>query len=177
MKKRLEEGTVSEILNKVYVKKGDILVVPAGVIHAIGAGILICEIQDSSEAVYRLYDYNRKDSNGRKRKLDIDQGLKVMTYSKYTITQLRQEYNGDYFGMEYLIKEISVRKYKCISNNQRTFFVVIILEGKGKIVVGEDYSKKNCEKLCTAGETFFIPALNGIISLYGDIKLLLVGIL
>ena len=58
---------VEEMLNYVNVKKGDVFFIPSGLIHAIGAGILLAEIQQNSNITYRVYDYNRTDKNGKTR--------------------------------------------------------------------------------------------------------------
>ena len=64
VEKRIRDNTVTDILNKVPVSRGDIYFIPSGTVHAIGGGILICEIQQSSACTYRLYDYGRKDRFG-----------------------------------------------------------------------------------------------------------------
>ena len=70
-------GTLETHLNTVPVKAGDVIYNPAGTVHAIGAGLLIFEIQQSSDLTYRLYDFNRKDSKGNLRELHVDKGLTV----------------------------------------------------------------------------------------------------
>lgn len=69
------DGTITDYLNKVPVKTGDTFFIKAGTIHAIGAGITICEIQQTSDTTYRLYDYKRKDANGNERELHIEKGI------------------------------------------------------------------------------------------------------
>ena len=69
----IKDGTVNDMLNWVPVKAGDTLFAPSGVVHAIGAGITLCEIQQNSEVTYRLYDYGRKPE----RELHLEQGLGV----------------------------------------------------------------------------------------------------
>ena len=64
LKKAIETGTLDKHLHKIKVRKGDVFYVPAGTVHGIGAGILIAEIQESSNVTYRVYDYNRVDKNG-----------------------------------------------------------------------------------------------------------------
>ena len=61
IEQRIADNTITEILNKIDVKKGDIVMVKAGTIHAIGAGIIICEIQLNSNNTYRMYDYDIRD--------------------------------------------------------------------------------------------------------------------
>ncbi len=70
----IEDGSITEKLNKVPVKPGDTFFIKAGTIHAIGAGITLCEIQQTSDTTYRLYDYNRTDASGKKRELHIEKG-------------------------------------------------------------------------------------------------------
>ena len=73
----IADGTVEKYLQRVPVRKNDLFFIPPGTIHAIGAGCLIAEIQQSSNLTYRLYDYNRTDRNGNKRTLHIEKGLAV----------------------------------------------------------------------------------------------------
>lgn len=65
-------------LQKVKVHKGDMFYFPAGTVHGIGGGILVAEIQESSNVTYRVYDYNRVDKNGNKRELHFDKAVQVM---------------------------------------------------------------------------------------------------
>ena len=74
-KEAILDGTITEYLNKVPVKPGDTFFISAGTIHAIGAGITICEIQQTSDTTYRLYDYKRKDKDGNERELHIEKGI------------------------------------------------------------------------------------------------------
>lgn len=69
---------VAEVLNFVPVRTGDVLYSPAGVVHAIGKGIVYCEVQQNSDITYRLYDWGRVDSEGKPRPLHIEQGLAVI---------------------------------------------------------------------------------------------------
>ncbi len=73
-RKRAQSGNMKKILRYVPVKKGDVFYIPAGTVHALGKGILAAEIQQNSDLTYRLYDYNRKDENGKKRELHIEDG-------------------------------------------------------------------------------------------------------
>ena len=76
-RQRIEDNTVMEVLNKVEVHPGDVFFIQAGTIHAIGAGILICEIQQNSNCTYRVYDYDRRGADGRPRELHIEKALDV----------------------------------------------------------------------------------------------------
>ncbi len=71
----IQAGTLEDCLQKVPVRRDDLFFIPAGTIHAIGAGVLVAEIQQNSNLTYRLYDYDRRDKNGNKRPLHIDRAL------------------------------------------------------------------------------------------------------
>jgi len=78
----LDNKKLSEILNSEPVKPGDVFFLPAKRVHAIGAGILLTEIQQTSDVTYRIYDWDRVDKDGNSRELHLDHSLKVMDYKK-----------------------------------------------------------------------------------------------
>jgi mannose-6-phosphate isomerase len=77
LRNAIEEGTLERYLNTVPVRAGDVILNPAGTVHAIGAGILLFEIQQSSDLTYRLYDFQRRDASGQLRELHVDKALDV----------------------------------------------------------------------------------------------------
>ena len=81
VRKSIEEGTLMKHLQQVPVQKDDLFFIEAGTVHAIGAGILVAEIQENSNLTYRLYDYDRVDKDGKKRELHVEQALKVANLS------------------------------------------------------------------------------------------------
>lgn len=80
----LTSDRLESVLQRIPVRKDDVFYVQAGTVHAIGAGCLIAEVQESSNLTYRLYDYHRKDPDGRERDLHIDKALDVMQYRAST---------------------------------------------------------------------------------------------
>lgn len=86
----LKENTILSYLQKIPVKKGDVFLIPAGTVHAIGAGIVLAEIQQSSNLTYRLYDYNRTDATGKKRPLHIKKAKAVIQFSANQPPQTKQ---------------------------------------------------------------------------------------
>ncbi len=72
-----EDGTLPALMRRVPVRPGDVVVNPAGTVHAVGAGLLLYEVQQSSDLTYRLFDYGRVDASGRPRELHLDKGLDV----------------------------------------------------------------------------------------------------
>jgi mannose-6-phosphate isomerase len=79
-RKALRSGTAGKYLQKVSVKAGDAINIPSGIIHAIGGGILLAEVQQNSNATYRVYDYDRIGADGKKRQLHIKKALDVIDF-------------------------------------------------------------------------------------------------
>ena len=77
---KLNDGTVTDLLENIPVKKGDAFYIPAGTIHAIGGGVLLAEIQQSSDVTYRVFDFNRVDANGNTRELHTQEALEVLNF-------------------------------------------------------------------------------------------------
>lgn len=154
--KAIENNTVTEILNRVEVKKGDMFFIPSGTVHAIGAGIVICEIQQNSNTTYRVYDYDRRDKNGNARELHIEKAVKVSDLSKMTKTGEKltvEEYSGyrkTYLGgCEYFAAEkYEIEKNAEIEISDKTFHCLTVLEGKCNVLDVE----------AVKGESVFIPA-------------------
>ena len=90
VEKALNEGTITELLNKVFVHPGDFYSIPSGTIHAIGKGVTLYEIQENSDLTFRLYDFDRVDKDGNKRELHIDEALAVLDYSKYDVNTTKK---------------------------------------------------------------------------------------
>ncbi len=80
LRKAIENACVEECLHVLYPQVGDCLLIPSGTVHALGAGLLIAEIQQASNTTFRLYDWNRLDANGQARTLHIDQALEVIDF-------------------------------------------------------------------------------------------------
>lgn len=76
-------GRLNEILNVEQVKEGDVYYLPAGRVHTIGKGLMIAEIQQTSDVTYRIYDFDRLDDKGQKRELHVEQALDAIDYTKY----------------------------------------------------------------------------------------------
>ncbi|MBA5629327.1 type I phosphomannose isomerase catalytic subunit [Moheibacter lacus] len=99
--KHLKSETLEEILGRVSVTKGDAVYIPAGRVHAIGAGIVLAEIQQTSDVTYRIYDYNRIDKDGNKRELHTDLALEAIDFSP--IENVKTKYNSTENQFETLI--------------------------------------------------------------------------
>ncbi|WAC01350.1 mannose-6-phosphate isomerase [Lacinutrix neustonica] len=148
---------VDAIFNREQVKKGDSFFIPAGKIHAIGAGVLAAEIQQTSDITYRVYDWDRKDDSGEKRKLhtkfaekatkQFDSNGKLQyTMQPNTTTNL---VNCEYFTTNIL----NITKYLAIDYSKLDSFVIFIcVEGEVNVSTG------NHTESLKIGETILIPA-------------------
>lgn len=141
LKQRIRENTLLEVLNKVYVKKGDVLFIEAGTIHAIGKGCLIAEIQQNSNLTYRVYDYGRKDKNGKTRDLHIEKALQVT--KRFPILRQRSFEphiaSCEYFTVDKLVLDGKRMQKLCGTVDKSTFVSVLILDGEGRICAGDEY--------------------------------------
>ncbi len=145
----LKKGEPDDMLNYVSVKKGDMFFVPAGMLHAIGKGILIAEIQQNSDTTYRVFDYNRRDKEGNLRPLHIDKALDVIDF-----TASAKAVEGNIVSCPYFHTEkINLSGEKQFSAG---FTILICTQGSGEILY--ENGKTNFK----AGDSFVIPAaLNG----------------
>src|SRR5262249_10596604 len=87
----LETGTAATCLNELQPRPGDLLYLSAGTVHAVGGGVLLAEIQQTSDATFRLFDWNRRDSQGKPRPLHIDKGLAAIHWNQGQINPVHVE--------------------------------------------------------------------------------------
>lgn len=151
---RIKAGTLTEILRKVYVKRGDCIFIPAGTIHSVGAGVLLAEIQQNSNVSYRIFDYGRVDANGKTRQLHIDKAVDVANLSP--IEQDEKKYphlvTCDYFTVDKINLDGKFFSRLEGTVTAESFLSILILDGQGKISVDEE--ELNFQR----GDSFFIPA-------------------
>lgn len=168
---RIKSNTLLEVLNKVPVKKGDVFFIEAGTIHAIGAGIVIAEIQQNSNVTYRVYDYGRVDKDGNQRELHIDQALQVTHRHPVVKKEVEEGYlaTSDYFKVSAhtLTKDNSIYQGEV---SQSSFHHILVVEGSGHIRQGDE------ALTFTKGESFFIEAGSGAYFLEGEGEFILTTI-
>lgn len=184
LQKSLEEGTVEKYLRKIPVRKDDVFYIEAGMVHAIGAGVLVAEIQENSNLTYRLYDYDRVDKNGRQRPLHREKALEVadlkgsasprqpMRVLRYT-RGCASEFlcRCKYFQVERLLLNTEIcRKMAEMQIGSDSFQVLLCTSGCG-VLYGEDQSSINFYK----GDCIFLPADSVPMKLHGRAQLLRVS--
>ncbi|PWM52998.1 MAG: mannose-6-phosphate isomerase [Bacillota bacterium] len=177
IKRRIADNTLEEVLNRVEVKPNEAFYIPAGTVHAIGAGCLICEVQQTSNVTYRIYDYGRTDENGNPRELHVKKALDVLDYRRTEIADLKRR---DTMSMERYIDGMFGRNGKCtllkyeaegdltilLPVSHLTFALVI--DGSGKLYAGDS------EEAFERGDTWMIHGRATRVS--GKCKVLFVAI-
>ena len=177
LKIAIEEGTLSKHLLRVKVQKGDVFHIPAGTVHAIGAGVLLVEIQENSNVTYRLYDYNRTDKNGNKRELHIDKATQIMDMTARKDVRQKPRFIRFYPGASREIlsrcryfdtERIMVSMGFSFSVLETSFQVLLCTEGNGGIIC-DDMDKPLRFK---RGDCIFIPAGAGRCNVLGQAELI-----
>ena len=84
----IQDGRLESLLNRLPVSAGDVVVNPAGMVHAVGAGVMLFEIQQASDLTYRLYDYDRRDAEGKPRELHIEKSLDVAQLARSDVSRM-----------------------------------------------------------------------------------------
>lgn len=174
----VKNGNLEKHLRKLEVHKGDVVFVPAGMIHGIGAGILLAEVEESSNITYRVYDYNRKDKNGKLRELHFDKATDVLNMNialeKKHENRMVKYYPGcsreilcrcKYFETE----KIQVTKGFSFSVLETSFQILTCIDGYGQV---ETMDRKLKPLRFSKGETMFLPAGLGKCLVVGDATIL-----
>lgn len=183
IEKSIEEGTFESYLQRIKVTKDDIFLIKAGTIHAIGAGTLVAEVQQSSDLTYRLYDYKRKDKTGNLRELNISKALnvadlsampapgqpmRVLRYSPGCAIELLER--CQYFQVDrMLINTERIRNLVEYKTDELSFNVLICIGGCGSIMF--ENKMLNIFK----GDCIFVPAYSTKMKIHGRLQLLKVS--
>ncbi|AQT85488.1 mannose-6-phosphate isomerase ManA [Paenibacillus larvae subsp. larvae] len=172
LKKAIEEDRILDSLQEVSVQAGDSFYIPAGTVHALGAGVLVAEIQQNSDTTYRLYDYNRPGLDGKPRELHIEDSLNVAAYEGAGATQMKTDLKQDQEWLTiaespyFLVQKGRVNGKWELSTNAESFVLFVIAEGSGYIswADGSIDAKR--------GDCFLLPATLGKYSLDGHMTVL-----
>lgn len=166
----LKNKTLLSILDAIKVKSGDVFFLETGTVHAIGAGLVVAEIQQTSDITYRLYDYDRTDAHGKTRELHVDLALEAINYNKVdtkkeytkTINESNVVVDCPYFTTNFLPLDGEIS----VSKTGKTFTVYMCVEGSFEIEY--DDSKSHYRK----GDTVLLPAAMNSFSLKGKASIL-----
>lgn len=169
---RIADDTLLEVVQKVPVKKGDVFFIPSGTLHAIGPGILLAEVQQSSNVTYRIYDYGRLDTDGKPRQLHVEKAVdvtKLIPITESSPIPLHLSCPQDellascpYFAV--IRQQItSPRQY---NGDAGSFHALMCVEGQGVLqTVSETLT-------IPSGATVFVPADSSAFIISGNLTLL-----
>ncbi|MDE5761003.1 MAG: class I mannose-6-phosphate isomerase [Bacteroides sp.] len=175
-KERVYNGTFAEVLQTSDVAAGDVFYVPAGRVHGIGAGAFVAEIQQTSDITYRIFDYNRKDKDGKTRELHTSQAIDAINFA-----DVQDDFRTNYERVQNEPVEMVASPYfttsiydmteeiTCDYSELDSFVILICVEGACRITDNE----KN-EITVRAGETILLPATTQEVTIVpdGSVKLL-----
>lgn len=166
-KNAISNGNFDRYINKIEVKKGEVYFVKSGLIHAIGEGVIIAEVQQNSDTTYRVYDYNRG------RELHIEKALDVVNLNikggkSKGITLKNQGYDKTYYCLcDYFSLELyDIRDEASEISDSERFYVFTCVEGNGNIIY------KDGIEVINKGDSVLIPAVLGEYTFQGSMKLL-----
>ncbi len=169
--------TITEALARYDVSEGDVFFIPAGRIHAIGAGCFVAEIQQTSDVTYRIYDYNRRDANGNLRQLHTREAAESIDYTAQDDYRLHYRPTANvpqslircpYFTTSvYDLTEPMLIDYADLDS----FIILIGLKGEALLTV-EDTDAFASQVTLRAGETLLLPATTEFLRIEGQLKML-----
>lgn len=167
---KLESNNIVSLLNEIPVKKGDVFLLETGTIHAIGAGIVIAEIQQTSDITYRIYDWDRVDANGKGRELHTELALDAINYNT---TDAKKEYSAQENKSTSIVdcpyfktNIIPLNGETVIDKNDDSFMVLMCTEGSFELHLNDE------KYLHQTGDTVLIPAVLTSFLLKGKATLL-----
>lgn len=172
-KRAIEDGRVLDCIERVDVKKGDFFFIESGTLHAICKGILLAEVQQSSNTTYRIFDYNRPGKDGKPRELHVSDAVAVTKCEPYQPSEYCKDetlYNGSKRILAdcplFKVSELCINGEYAGAANEKSFVSLLVLEGEGGLScsTGEAALKK--------GDSLFIPADTGEFSLEGNMRIL-----
>ena len=161
----IAENTLTNLLNFYPVRAGECYFIPAGIIHAIGKGCLICEVQQNSNLTYRVYDYGRLGADGNPRELHVEKAKAVTELKKFEYRPLSEKTEeGEVIAdcRYFTVKKISLQGEKTLSCNERSFKYLICLDGEATLEGTP----------LPLGASFLVPAEEGVLHLVGNATLL-----
>ena len=173
--KRIKNGTILEVCQKVPVKKGDVFYIPAGLVHAIGPGITLLEVQQSSNITYRVYDYQREDANHQQRELHIEQAAAVAGFlpplqghRPMGFCRKKEGYQKTLLvRCPYFMVQLYEIEQGMSGEVTKDFSFMYIIEGKGRLRTEEEILDLE------TGDGIFLPKDMGAYEISGNVKLVM----
>ena len=159
--RRIRDNTLLEVLNAAPVHKGDVFYIPAGTLHAICHGIVLAEIQQSSNVTYRVYDYGRVGADGKPRALHIPQALAVTRCQP----PAEQDFGGHMARCEYFTVDVMENDFTATAGPE-SFVSLLVVEGAGTVTCGGQ------TLAVQKGDSVFLTANSGPFAVKGTLRTL-----
>jgi mannose-6-phosphate isomerase len=165
-----QQKTLTEILNYEKVNPGDVFFMPAGRIHALGPGVLLAEIQQTSDVTYRIYDWDRKDANGNEREMHTELALAAIDFNVYTeyktIYRPKPNETVELVNCPYFTTNLDELAQPLRKNYEEidSFVIYICTEGQMKIKCGDH------QEVVRKGEVVLIPAVYDVVDIFPERK-------
>ncbi len=161
----LADGSCLDLLEQIPVQAGDVLNIPAGLVHAIGKDMIVYEVQQSSDVTYRLFDYNRLDINGQPRQLHIEKALEVINFGRQKpqllqgifIRQGQLTRRVLVLNRHFLVEELVLAGRAPMQCDGRRFCIMTAIRGSGNISYRNNMGNLVSDPLF-AGDSILIPA-------------------
>lgn len=166
-KDAIENGTLNKYMNLVKIQKGEVYFVKSGLIHAIGEGVIIAEIQQNSDTTYRVFDYNRGRELNINKALDVV-NLKLRGEKSKGITFIMDGYSKTYYCLNnhFSMELYDIQNSFCDCSDVERFHAFTCVDGEGVIIYKDGFEK------ILKGDSFLIPASLGKYELKGKMKVL-----
>jgi mannose-6-phosphate isomerase len=171
LRQAIAGGATEEVLHVIEPQPGQCIFIPAGTVHALGGGLVVAEIQQSSDTTFRLFDWNRVGDDGRPRPLHIEQALEVTDFSIGPIFPQMPQADED--GLQTLVRcdKFVLKQVACDENspakritmgNQNSPVIVTVVKGAATIACDDRWSCK-----AMVGQAFLVPAATAAIEISG----------
>ncbi len=163
LRNAIEQGTAEQVLHQFHPEPGSCVFIPAGTVHALGEGLLVAEIQQSSDTTFRLFDWNRVDSQGNSRELHVQQGMEVIDFERGPVHPIRVK--QDVYAWQTLVmcNKFVLRAFHSGSQPQRgeefgdddLFHLITIPKGTATLTTDDE------ELQLATGDSLLLPAALG----------------
>lgn len=172
LEQAIQENRIIDELREIQVQAGDSFYIPAGTVHALGSGVLVAEVQQNSDTVYRLHDYNRPGLDGKPRELHIEDSLNVIAYENTGATRMTTEMSASNEWLTlasspfFIVEKGIVKAEWPLTTSEDSFAIIMVCEGSGSLQWKEEALPAN------AGDCFLIPASLNEYTLNGQMTVL-----
>lgn len=168
----IAENRILDCLQEVPVEAGDSFYIPAGTVHALGAGVLVAEIQQNSDTTYRLYDYDRPGLDGKPRELHIEDSLNVIAYNGSGSTRMKTELTATNQWLTlaqspfFIVEKGQVGSEWKLNTSADSFVILVVADGSGQL----EWAEGSID--LKPGDCFLLPASLGEYSLEGSLTVI-----